>query len=311
MSTKLAVLRTAWSDYLQFCAKILRIRPPEWPTVETVGLYIEYRLSAKVRCGKVLRKPLKATTMATRLASLRHLAQIAGHEAEGFMVLAKLLQKEEGRNDPATSALPIDKEMMAAVLAWLPMQFRLPALIAYKTASRWQDVKNLKWRDVRRISATETLVVFRVTKTNQTGKLRIDHVVLVSSKLIVRHLPDAATILPNQAVTDITTAQIEQKLSEFPVQPMYIEQFRTEASGEVKLTLSAHSFKKGAVDQLWAAAADGKIEPQQVAQTAKHRNVTSMTVPDTMAQYAPRLHLLARSIGTHKVTRMILIGNDF
>ena len=81
-------------------------------------------------------------------------------------------------------ALPLSINDAWTAFLKMPINMRLPFVLAYKTASRWDDIRGLRWEDLRPCGRDLTLVIFRRTKTNVAGRPRIDHVVLIASTLL-------------------------------------------------------------------------------------------------------------------------------
>ena len=126
---RISRMSLAWRDYAQFCQKVLREEPGSAPEIRKVGLYIEYRLTARVTWrGSVLQNPLNPSTIAGRLSELQKMAESQGLPTNGYNVLRQALQKE--KETAETMALPLSINDAWTAFLKIPKNMRLPFILA-------------------------------------------------------------------------------------------------------------------------------------------------------------------------------------
>jgi hypothetical protein len=197
----------------------------------------------------------------------------------------------KAKNEVTKSAVEITPEDLRTVCRHLGATDATVAVIAFKTASRWGDLRRAL---LIRMNSTEILVLFDTTKsekrTTRKGK-REDHQVLATfavplpvfiRKTLPRGQPTTLSYLP--------TATFRRRMK---------------ANG---LPFSGHSFKQGAVEQLLAAAEEGKVNLARIPLLMKHAEAQTVLLKRVGMSYAntPEKRLrIARLCETHVTTLAI------
>ena len=194
---------------------------------------------------------------------------------------------------PKRKALPFTKQQLRLFLPTLPRRIRILALLAFRTAARIGDMKNLRECDVQTREG-QLLVSFPVTKTNQDGQRRADHKTLITDPepmLMTFFNARPKTLRPIWSATDIVT--LRRLLRRFKPPPEEVEAWQARAPEEIILhEYTFHSFKRGAAAEVWQALADRKITLEDLLLLLKHRTIESAL------EYCPVPMLAAKAVGT-------------
>lgn len=166
--------------------------------------------------------------------------------------------------------------------------------LAWKTASRWADVAALSKKHFLEIDVTRRQVVVQWgdLKTNRFKRFQATGLTVIELNEdeppeTLRCLQDLLRPLsPETIFCPMTTSQFRHWMQSFP---------RTRH-------LSAHSIKRGAIDQLITAAAAGKLDARLIPLVAKHQDQLHQ-FPSSTLRYGSRLPDLARALGTQNATR--------
>ena len=74
-------------------------------------------------------------------------------------------------------AIPISKESFYKNLEYMSGLIKIALFLTWKSASRWDEVMQLGRSNIRRVSATEIIIRFTLTKARQ--QFRADHCIIV------------------------------------------------------------------------------------------------------------------------------------
>lgn len=172
----------------------------------------------------------------------------------------------------------------------LLLPHRLPLLIAWKSASRWDEVTRLhrSCLDVVEQEAPEVIIDWgQATKASRLDPHRASR----WTALRGNDVPEIVTLLsplaPNSSLTTLSTAALTALLRRaWP-----------------ELNLSAHSIKAGAIDTLARAVETRQLPLALLHRTAKHKTATDPT--STTLRYVRDHRTLARLLGTGEATALL------
>lgn len=199
--------------------------------------------------------------------------------------------KKAGGTKPTNQVDPLTKAEFYQWLLLLPPQHQPGVWLAWKTASRWDDIAQLVREDVTVDSAKGCVIDFAdKTKMSVTQPFRPDILVYVedSSPHMRRFQQHVQSLQPLQRITTLTTENIRHILQ---------QQYPRKRMG-------AHSIKRGAVQYLMEMAALGTIPPYLVAQLAKHQN-SMVPLQQTTVRYVSNRTLTARALRSQEATRLL------
>jgi hypothetical protein len=190
----------------------------------------------------------------------------------------------------ADGAQPATRQQVHELVADMSLSAAVRAAIflAWKTASRWSDLLALTRRSFLLAAPHEVIVEWGQLKTNRRQQLSVRSWTVVEHRepmtLLLRHLRSLRGDVP---FLSVTTDQA-------------IELLRTRTSPR----LTAHSFKKGAVDELVRQAVAGHFDLRKLPLLAKHVDRAHEFPASTIRYVSARVEL-ARSLGTQEATRLL------
>ena len=233
-----------------------------------------------------------ATKPSTRLTYGYSLAAIATRLGHQVPVLRWYLSglSTFGAMNPTDGARPATRAQVATLVAdtTLPMSVRAGIFLAWKTASRWDDILGLTRRSFLLRMPTEVIVEWGKLKTNRRHKFTVHSWTVVKSAepmtLLLSHI---RSLRRNDAFISTSTRRL-------------VELLRTRTSPR----LTAHSFKKGAVDELVRLAALGQFKLRKLPRLTKHVDRKNDFPASTLRYVSTRVNL-ARSLGTQAATRLL------
>jgi integrase len=194
--------------------------------------------------------------------------------------------KEPRRVSPA-----IDPQSLALLLTRLSPKLQAGVLLAWKTASRWGDLQCLKKEHIVLASSRRIIIRWRELKTTRHDQSKQCLWTVVDDDDPMRMLPIVRRIQslrPHQFIVDTTTAELDRILT------------------ELQVPWRAHSFKRGAVDHLFKAAAaspDDRIK-KLIPRLAKHSDPLQ-DLPSVTIGYATDDTSIALALETQHVTRLL------
>jgi hypothetical protein len=179
-----------------------------------------------------------------------------------------------------TKAMEVDKRLAAALY------------ILWKSAARWDDVKNLTKESLIHNSNNKLVIEWGQTKTSRGQPFR------VSGWTVIQEIEFPIMVQE----TARTFAQLQENEHLYPVQThmfvRWIRQFQQTQD------LTAHSFKRGAIGVLVQQAALGNVEPRLITVLAKHKDPLH-DFPVSTLRYAPNKVQLAEMLGTQHATKLL------
>jgi hypothetical protein len=192
-----------------------------------------------------------------------------------------------GANIPSKQAPPLQLEHLHHPLL---SPHRLALLLAWSTASRWDEIQRLQRDSFIQVSPEEIIVDwFTGTKASRTQPFRASRFKVIRSQFTAELAMRLQQIKPGQYITALSTSDITKILK------------------HVDQSLSAHSLKAGALDHVVRRLADsGKTHLEQemaVARLAKH--IHPLDPNATTLRYIRSPEALARMLGTGETTALL------
>jgi hypothetical protein len=240
---------------------------------------------------------LKPSSAAKYASDLKNIAKCLGHEVP-------LLELYRSGLAAGTAGSPIAQAVPATRLQTLRLvehftAARLPRLAAavflmWKTTSRWDDVAQLTSAAVIFNNDNDNVIIeWSTWKTNQRAQKRVCGLTDVIEEQRPDLLQQAAQVLHHlprgqKLGSDTTTSQFVRLIQQCP--------------GCSDLT--AHSFKRGAANELMRAAARGLIDPYRIPTALKHQ-FALRDFPATSLQYIADKIATARAFKSSEMTRLL------
>lgn len=266
---------------------------------------LEKRLSLGAMC---------TSTALTRLANITPVARILGASQFRLNFASKYMTslKRTGALRVDVQAAPITRQQLIYLLAILPHELALPAWLAWKTASRWDEMHNLVASRVWYDEANQRILIqwLESTKTSKEDPYnpRFLTVVQWDSPLSMKPTPQMLERLkalgPDDRISPFPTRRILKLLAKFPADPRML-QMAKDFDAPIKDHLTGHSFKRGAVTELWQMAELGLIDAKTIELLAKHATPVPTGVGSGTSRYALAKMSLAVAHGTHRATRLL------
>ena len=303
-SSRITVLHQANTFLRQRSRPIISLEtgPPEDPTGLLLYLETVQHPSTRLNYAKIL-KQWYVIHQSTPPALLLQYIKAAGREAQ--------------LSSPKQAWGITRKELMELADAQEPW-LRLGLFLAWKTHSRWDEIAKLSARSFLRVEETEIVIAFATpsrTATTVTAGIKTAHhkrhqlqfyvAVRDKDQEVMRWAHNLiATIPPQRRSVRLfrqTTQQIDALLATIPLRPQLIAQMELEAQDphapprHNKYT--AHSIKKGAMDETCNHCAMGLLPPTALAIAGKHKS-QMCAVPENSVRYVqenPNLALLNES----------------
>lgn len=213
---------------------------------------------------------------------------------------------------PSATARPLPREILQALLrdTSLGVDFRAALFIAWKTASRWDDILDLSLPLIL-VSNFQLLVPFLAnTKAAKAGALPFEPRFLC----MVDWGSPKSTHPPTDVLKYLTTSEISlgkdwstRKLEKFLGQiPTVREVFSGTIQGRaIRDNYTAHSIKKGAIRWLWQNHAAEHLNPLIIERISKHKNPNGEPLSAECVRYAPSLIPVALYLETHLASRLL------
>lgn len=203
-------------------------------------------------------------------------------------LLAKGL-RGEGALVPTHQANPITREHLLALAESFPPPDAAAVLLAWKTASRWDEISRLTTDHLIHRSDAEIVIDWmQDTKSSRLDPHRATNLTVVRGEWTDRIHRSLSTV-PHARLTQITYDDLILRMTE-----MFPEQKYT-----------AHSIKRGALEMATIAAAEHQVPPQTLDLLAKHKPTNPPLESTTLTYLGSKKGkaAAARLIGTGNLTR--------
>jgi len=232
------------------------------------------------------------------LSRLKWAATLAGLEAQTKDLFKTASRHLRQRAPAPVKAWPLTPGDAKALIAQCQIQqVAAIMLIAYLTASRIDDVVRVRGIPT---SGGMYLIDFTKTKARRERQPREDHQVLIPEDALPT--PWQKLITQWQPIKSTERPRVKRLVSKILAQFNGKAQPPCRADRRQRYTL--HSFKRGAVECLMEAAAEGHIRPHLVSVMAKHKRAAPTIEPTTIG-YSDRPELVAKMMDTHTATRYL------
>ena len=201
--------------------------------------------------------------------------------------------RAQGAAIPIAPARPLDKstltEWLLANEESLPRGLLIAVMLAWKTASRWDEVSHVTRRHFVQVDQQELIVDwFRIPKLRKANPFVPSRYGVVVGDWTCTIAAYVATMLPDARLTDVSTAQLRALWSRDPM----MEEF------------TCHSIKRGALTHLGRALdAGADIDPWRISLLAKHDH--TLVVGKQTLRYIADPIAMARLHGTQHVTKFL------
>lgn len=226
--------------------------------------------------------PQAQLTYTNQLAGMfRHF----GWDNQSLLSLASAL-RADGAAIPENQAAPIEKARLVAWARNQPAALRLAAFVAWKTASRWGEVRALSSKNFLHIADDEIIIDWGTLPKGRRGNpFALSRWTVIRGDLTREMASLLRSRGPFEQLTETDTEALAVMWSAVPRMEGY----------------SAHSIKRGAVTQLFLRLAQGApITEDLIARLAKHK--TDGGLPEVTLRYAGSDVWLARALRTGIVT---------
>lgn len=234
--------------------------------VETTAAEVQ----GKHQYAKTLMAVLNRMRIPTEMLSM----YAAGLRAQGALV-------------PQQQSAPISRSQLTAMMTQVAPRLQAAMALAWKTASRWDEIHNLQGCNFVLISPQEIIIDWaRITKMTRSNPYRASKYTVVIGDLTATIAATIRGILPNESLTTVDAAQMERFLLQ-SLGPGY----------------GAQSFKHGAMNVLAQAAANGLLETHLLALVAKHKMTTELSA--MTVRYIQDRAAAARALGTSRATTLL------
>lgn len=230
-------------------------------------------------------------SLSSRLTYAKALAAQASRLNETTPLLRLYMSglARSGANKPARQARPMSKQDLDDLCRRWPQRSRHLPLLAWKTASRWSDLLDLRKSSFFWVSPTRVVVKWGDTKTTRGQVYMPTQLTVIDDLDPTRLLPLRQAIealpQPESRLTGLATDGVNRMLKQLA--PRY----------------TAHSIKRGAIDHLMEHAATGALALQHIALLAKHAGALR-GLPTTL-RYADNPVSVALTLGTQHATVLL------
>ena len=273
--------KSTWSSRTRLWRNFLLWRQGQGNTHKDMGMELAMFVASHTRT--------KPSTRMTYGYSLAAIATRLGRQVPILRWYLSGLSTTPGAT-AADGATPATREQVLALMAdtTLPLSVRAGIFLAWKSASRWDDLLSLSKKSFLLVTPTEIVVQWEKLKTNRRQKFSVHSWTVVQSEepmsLLLRHLrslrgEDRFVLTSTRRLIELLRARTTPRLT-------------------------AHSFKKGAVDELVRLAAEGQFNLQQLPLLAKHVDRRN-DFPASTLKYVSARVALARAIGTQAATKLL------
>jgi hypothetical protein len=203
----------------------------------------------------------------------------------------------DGAGIPTHQALPASQLQVRTLIRWCITELNSPRLataiyIMFKTASRWDDVANLQKRSLIHSEQNQLIIEWGKTKTNRRMQYLVFGWTIIEElnypEMIQIALETFANLKDDEFLCQLETDRFVRIIQRHPLCK----------------ELTAHSFKRGAADVLWQAAANNIIDPRRITMLLKHKD-QQHDFPSTTLTYAPNKVNLAKAFKTNELTRLL------
>ena len=205
--------------------------------------------------------------------------------------------------------------MLSLILdAQTDVELRAGIWLAWKTASRWDDIFDLPLPLTYDPTKAQLLVAYL-----GNTKASAEHPYQPRFLAVVDWNHHESMAPPPDVLEFLTRPGTGRRLCHF-YDTIFILRFLRKVKVPLELQglkaaihsqsfpdhFTAHSFKKGAIRILWSKVSEESlITPMLIERIAKHKNPNGEPLSEEAVRYAPDLFPVARSLGTQHVSRAL------
>ena len=269
--------RRLWKRYAEFLSKKLGREVSNTIDPESAMMFLE-SLNVSIQAKRKYVKTLLALHKSMTGETLQELKNYS----EGLL--------GQGAAEPQHQAQAMKKHDLDYFMMGQPPHLRWPLFLAWKTASRWDEISQLTGASFLKIEPDEIVIQWgRKTKTSRKDPFRATGFTVIHHSAPMTKLCEYLSQFSDaEPITDIATATLNRIFKRFPTMRRY----------------SAHSIKRGAVDILIEAAAEGKVDPRLIPLLSKHKD-DLMNFPSSTLRYTSNKVALAKMLKTQLATILL------
>lgn len=272
-----------WEAHRQEVINIMRMRWAESTKRARNRLFdelvktVEEAPNVPMQTAAAIMVQKKAVTIQTKLGYAKSLQTILRSMDEETTIIANYIAglRVMGAEKPIKQADPISKQQLLEIDC--PASVKTALLLAWKTASRVDEIARLQPSGIVKSSPTEIIVNFSDRTKKSRGKL---------------FLPENLCIVAGD-LTEFLHNNLPQAMEEWPT--------HATLSKHMPKNFTDHSIKHGAAIVLMEAAAENKFDKELVSLVLKHQSKRVLT-QTTITYCMGRLDLAARVLGTQNAT---------
>jgi hypothetical protein len=263
-----------WAKFQTFARRLHRLQDRAYTYEEVALVFLESH---------------EQTLPSTRLQYAKILANLLCRYGESTPALTCYMQglRQLGAMTTTHTAECATVLQIRTLLAVLEPPLAAAVSLAWRTASRWGDLWDLKRANFLLVTDTRIVVKWGRTKANRFGVANMASLVVVDSVVpmaeITRHL---ATLRPLDQFCSTTTDSLRRRL----------------ALVSATQGLTAHSLKNGAVDLLGHHALMRRFPLDLIPRVTKHASPLQQSFPAVTLHYLHNEVQRALLLDTHLVT---------
>lgn len=250
---------------------------------------------------------------------LQNSAAIPPVDLEVLLDYVKALSND-GANIPSTWAIPMPREVMREIISdpGLPLEVRAGVYLAWKTVSRWDDVRGLTLPLPYFPPKNQILVRFLDnTKTSVSDPFAGRFLTLLDwshpegtapSKEILDYLVKGP---PSRLCLNWDSSRMNSYLTQIPV-PLEALDPPPPQGITYRPNFTCHSIKRGADRHLWVKGflenyenPEKRLDPEIIERICKHLNPRGERLGSTTLRYTPDPYIAALALETHLASRIL------
>lgn len=218
----------------------------------------------------------------TLSGTLRHL----GFNTQPLLTFATAL-RAQGAAVPLHQAKPITRDLLLSWAFQQPRDVLLACMIAWKTASRWKEVVELKKQNIIWSTCKEVIIDWStIPKGRRANPYQASKFTVITGDLTTS-IHAALSNLKDKQLCAVSTSELDHLWS-----------------GDGKMAgYSAHSIKRGALTHLMERAVAAQLDPVKISLLAKHQHVNVLA--QNTIRYGANPVALARLLGTADATKLL------
>jgi hypothetical protein len=230
----------------------------------------------------------------SKLKYAKTLAAMAGRMKKEVPVLRLYISglRKQGAEIPHRVAPPLSLPSLELLLTQLPPHLQGPALLAWKSASRWGDMRSLTKSSFLQLEPNEIIVRWRNLKTSGLDPYADCHWTVIADPSPTRLLPIINHVRrlgsPDSLFCLVQTGELDRMMA------------------HLELPWRGHSFKRGALNHLFqiVATTQDKDQRELIPLLAKHAHPIR-AFPSTTLKYVSNDVNIALALRTQLVTRLL------